>query len=194
MTVDDMIAALLSAAPFAADDALKIVDLGSGDGLTAEALLEAFARATLVTFAGSEPDRAATVDRLARFGARAKVRSADLAALDWWDTMFGADLIVSSLAIHRLNDAKKQYLYKAAAERLSPRGALLIVDRVQSQHPRAAPPEPGAHPSALFHQLVWLRHAGFAAVDCFRLRDGRRGLRRVQAGWSVKQPRPPADS
>ena len=48
--------------------------------------------------------------------------------LDWWDRMFGVDLIVSSLALHHLNDAKKQYLYKAAAERMSPRGALLIAD------------------------------------------------------------------
>ena len=33
-------------------------------------------------------------------------------------------------------------------------------------------PDEGDHPSALFHQLVWLRHAGFAAVDCFWLLAG----------------------
>ena len=49
--------------------------------------------------------------------------------------MFGVDLIVSSLCLHHLNDAKKQYLYKAAAERLSPRGALLIADLIDPQHP-----------------------------------------------------------
>jgi cyclopropane fatty-acyl-phospholipid synthase-like methyltransferase len=193
MTVADMIAALISAAPFAADDGLSIVDVGSGDGAVAEALLARFARATLVTLAESESSRAVTAERIVRFGGRAKVRSFDIAALDWWDLMFGADLIVSAQAMHRLNDAKKQYLYKAAAERLSPRGALLIADRVQSQRPHAAPPEPGAHTSALFHQLVWLRHAGFVAVDCFWLLNGAAvfgGFKQAEAS----APRPPADS
>ena len=116
--------------------------------------------------------------------------------------MFGADVVVSSLCLHHLNDAKKRYLYKAAADRLSPRGALLIADLIE---PMSAParqiaadewdmsariqadargrpdlvarfgdahwnhfrfPDAMDHPSALFHHLVWLRHAGFAAVDC----------------------------
>jgi cyclopropane fatty-acyl-phospholipid synthase-like methyltransferase len=193
MTVADMIAALLSAVPFAGDDELRIVDVGSGDGALAEALLARFARATLVTLAGSESSRAVTAERIARFGGRAKVRPLEIAALDWWDLMFGADLIVALQSIHHLNDAKKQYLYKAAAERLSPRGALLIADRVQSQRPDATPPEPGTHTSALFHQLVWLRHAGFVAVDCFWLLNGAAvfgGFKQAEAS----APRPPADS
>jgi tRNA (cmo5U34)-methyltransferase len=193
MTVPDMVAALISAAPFAADDELRIVDVGSGDGAVAEALLLRFSHATLMTLAGSEPSGAAAAARIARFGERAKARPFEIAALDWWDLMFGANLIVSSLAIHHLNDAKKQYLYKAAAERLAPRGALLIADRVQSQHPHAMPPEPGTHVSALFHQLVWLRHAGFVAVDCFWLLDGVAvfgGFKQAEAST----PRPPADS
>jgi SAM-dependent methyltransferase len=193
MTMSDMMAALISAAPFAADDALRIVDVASGDGAVAEALLARFSRATLVTLAGSDSSCAAAAARIARFGERAKARPFEIAALDWWDLMFGADLIVSSQAIHLLNDAKKQYLYKAAAERLAPRGALLIADRVQSQHPHAMPPEPGAHVSALFHQLVWLRHAGFVAVDCFWLRDGVAvfgGFKQAEAS----APQPPADS
>jgi len=28
-------------------------------------------------------------------------------------------------------------------------------------------PSPADHPSALFHHLVWLKHAGFKAVECF---------------------------
>jgi tRNA (cmo5U34)-methyltransferase len=191
--VDDMIAALISAAPFAADDELSIIDVGSGDGLVADAVLARFERATLLTLAGSESARVATAERIARFGARATVRPFEIAALDWWDLMRGADLVVSSLSVHHLNDAKKQYLYKAVAERLSPRGALLIADHVQSQHPHATPPGPDTHPSALFHQLVWLRHAGFAAVDCFRLRDGVAvfgGFKQAEASAA----RPPAGS
>ena len=137
-----------------------------------------------------------------------RVAAFDVAALDWWDRMFGVDLIVSSLCLHHLNDARKQYLYKAAAERLSARGALLIADLIDPQHLAArrlaadqwdadarqqdrdlgAPglferfvdarwnhfrfPDPDDHPSPLFHHLVWLRHAGFEAVDCTWLHAG----------------------
>ena len=142
---------------------------------------------------------------------------------------FGVDLVVSSLALHHLNDAKKQYLYKAAADRLSPRGALLIADLVDPQHPAAreaaadrwdalarrqaealgAPelfqrflderwnhfrfPDAADQPSALMHHLVWLRHAGFAAVDCWWLDAGHAvfgGFKQAAAST----PRPQAGS
>ena len=33
-------------------------------------------------------------------------------------------------------------------------------------------PDPVDHPSGLFEQLLWLREAGFAAVDCFWMYAG----------------------
>jgi tRNA (cmo5U34)-methyltransferase len=131
-----------------------------------------------------------------------RVRAFEMASLDWWDVMFGADVVVSSLCLHHLNDAKKQYLYKAVADRTSPRGAILIADLIEPMHASARRvaaddwdasakseaealgrpelyarfveaewnhfrfPDPMDRPSALFHQLVWLKHAGFTAVDC----------------------------
>jgi tRNA (cmo5U34)-methyltransferase len=205
---DEMVATLLSAAPFAAGDRIKILELGSGDGLLADALLARFPHATLTALDGSESMRRETTARLAPFGERARVAAFDVAALDWWDRMFGAHLVVSSLCLHHLNDAKKQYFYKAAADRLSPGGALLMADLVDPQHSAARRlaadqwdararqqaealgrpelfqrfveerwnhfrhPDPMDQPSALFHHLVWLRHAGFAAVDCFWLNAG----------------------
>ena len=204
----EMVATLVSTVPFTADEPVKILELGSGDGRLAEALLTVFPRSTLTALDGSDSMRRETARRLAAFGARARVAAFDVEALDWWDRMFGADVIVSSLCLHHLNDAKKQYLYKAAAERLSPSGALLVADLVDPQHPAArrlaadewdaqaklqadalgAPelfrrfvdtrwnhfrfPDPADQPSALFHHLVWLRHAGFAAVDCCWLNAG----------------------
>ena len=131
----EMIATLVAAVPFSADEPVKMLELGSGDGRLAEALLTVFPRATLTALDGSESMREEASKRLALFGDRARVAAFDLAALDWWDRMFGVDLVVSSLCLHHLNDAKKQYLYKAAAERLSPRGALLIADLIDPQHP-----------------------------------------------------------
>ena len=225
----DMIAALVSAAPFGAGDDLKILELGSGEGLLAAALLARFPHAALTALDGSESMRRESSARLAPFGVRARVAAFDVTALDWWDRMFGVDLVVSSLCLHHLNDAKKQYFYKAAADRLSPRGALLIADLVEPQHRSARAmaadrwdalaraqadalgspqlfqrfldqqwnhfrfPEPTDQPSALMHHFVWLRHAGFAAVDCVWLEAGHAifgGFK--QAGASA--PPPPADS
>jgi tRNA (cmo5U34)-methyltransferase len=204
----EMIAALVAAVPSAREEPLKMLELGCGDGRLAEALLTAFPFATLTALDGSESMRRDATLRLTDFGPRARVAAFDVAALDWWDRMFGADLVVSSLCLHHLNDAKKQYLYKAAAERLAPGGAFLIADLIDPQHSAAvrlaadewdaqakrqaeaggAPalfdrfvearwnhfrfPDPGDQPSALFHHLIWLRHAGFAAVDCVWLNAG----------------------
>jgi len=225
----EMIGALVGAAPFGADAAIRILELGSGDGLLAETLLTRFGQATLTALDGSATMRTDASARLAPFGERAVVAAFDLASLDWWDRMFGVDLIVSSLALHHLNDAKKQYLYKAAAERLAPDGALLLADILEPQHSAARAlaadrwdalaraqadalaspdllqrffderwnhfrfPDPGDHPAALLHHVVWLRHAGFAAVDCVWLDAGHAvfgGFTR--AGASA--PPPPADS
>jgi len=204
----EMMSTVVAAVPFDAAEPFKILELGSGDGRLAEALLTVFPQSTLTALDGSESMRAATSKRLALFGTRARVAGFDLTALDWWDRMFGVDLMVSSLCLHHLNDAKKQYLYKAAAERLSSRGALLVADLIDPQHlaarrlaadqwdadarqqgealgtPEAFArfvdaqwnhfrfPDADDHPSALFHHLVWLRHAGFEAVDCTWLHAG----------------------
>jgi len=134
---DEMMAALVAAVPFALDEPIKILELGSGEGLLASRLLERFPRASLTALDGSESMRREAAARLGVHGDRARVAAFDLPTLDWWDRMFGVDLIVSSLALHHLNDAKKQYFYKAAADRMSARGALLIADLVEPQHAAA---------------------------------------------------------
>ena len=171
--------ALVAVVPFAAVDAFKVVELGAGEGRLTDALLSRFSRATVIALDGAESMRQEAARRLARFGDRARLRPFELATLDWWDVMFGTDLVVSSMCLHQLSDAKKQYLYKAAADRLSPRGAFLVADRLE--------------PQQLLHHFVWLKHAGFAVVDCFWLRDGHGvfgGFK--QAGASAA--RSPADS
>jgi tRNA (cmo5U34)-methyltransferase len=224
---DEMIRTLVAGVPFAADERLRIVELGSGEGQLAAALLEAFPQSTMTALDGSESMRALTSTRLAPFGDRARVRAFEIASLDWWDVMFGADVVVSSLCLHHLNDAKKRYLYKAVADRLSPRGAFLIADLIAPMGAAAQKvaadewdasaqrradaldrPElferfrearwnhfrfPAAmdQPSALFHHLVWLRHAGFAAVDCLWMYAGHA----VFGGFkqpAASESRPPA--
>jgi hypothetical protein len=127
---------VISLVPFARDQPFKIVGIGADDSVVSTALHDTFPRATLVTVDGSE---------------------SKLATLEWWDVMFGADVVLAWMCLYRLNAAKKQYLYKAIADRLSSRGLLLIADRVA--------------PQQLLHHLIWLKHAGFPVVDCFWLRD-----------------------
>ena len=225
----EMMAALLTAVPFGAGEPLKILELGSGEGLLAEALLTRFSQATLTALDGSESMRHAATTRLGGFGDRVRVDRFDVTALDWWDRMFGVDVLVSSLCLHHLNDARKRYLYKAAADRLSPRGVLLMADLVDPQHPalrRLAAdrwdtaakeqadaagmpelfvrfvderwnhfrfPDASDQPAALLHHFMWLRHAGFAAVDCIWMDAGHAvfgGFKHAEAS----APQPPADS
>jgi tRNA (cmo5U34)-methyltransferase len=205
---NDINAVLLAAAPFDPNGPIKMLELGSGDGVFAAALLTHFPHATLTALDGSESMRREATARLQPFGERARVAAFDLASLDWWDRMFGVDLVVASLCLHHLNDAKKQYLYKAVAERISESGALLIADLVAPQHPATRSvaadrwdaaaraqadalgasqllhrfhderwnhfryPDPADQPAALLHHLMWLRHAGFPAVDCLWLDAG----------------------
>jgi tRNA (cmo5U34)-methyltransferase len=200
---DEQWATLLTLVPFDAAESFRIVEIGCGDGRLSAALLALYPRATLVALDGSPAMRAVATARTATFGERARVVPFALATVDWWETLFGADVVVSALTLHHLNAAKTQYVYKAVADRLSPRGALLIADLTAPSHPagrtlaadgwdrharaQAASlgtpelfdrfeaaqwnlyrhPDPGDHPAALFHHLVWLRHAGFAAVDCW---------------------------
>ena len=166
-----IVATLVSLVPFSPDESPRFVQLCAGDGRLAEALLTNFPAATLAALEGDALKRRNITGRLAAFGDRARVAAFDVTTLAWWDRMFGADLVVSAFGLNRLTDAKKQYLYKAAADRLSARGALLIADRVAAQHPHASAPAADTFPAALFHQLVWLKHAGFTAVDCFRVED-----------------------
>jgi phosphoribosylglycinamide formyltransferase 1 len=132
------LAALVTAIPFAPDEALKIVELRAGIGDTTRAVQHKFSHATMKTFE----------DRF------------DVASLAWWDVMFGADLVIAPFVMSKLNDAKKQYLYRAIADRVSPRGGVLVVDRVDGDR------------APLLHQLMWLKHAGFHQVDCWWLVDG----------------------
>ncbi len=225
----EMTQALVAVVPFGRDESFRIVELGSGDGRLAADLLEAFPRSTITALDGSEAMRECAAARLAPFGPRAVVRSFDVASLDWWDRMFGAGLVVSSLCLHHLNDAKKQYLYKAVADRITARGALLIgdlVDPASDSLRRAAAdqwdataeaqanaigrrelftrfrearwnhfrfPDPVDQPAALLHHLVWLRHAGFAAVDCFWMYAGHAVFGGFMPPPGSATP-PPADS
>ena len=206
---------LLTLVPFAGSEPFRIVELGSGDGRLSAALLDAFPHAALdgarwiAAACARRRRRGRQRSAIARASRRSSCATRRLVGnhLRRRRRRLGADACIISTT------PKKQYVYKAVADRLSPRGALLIADLVAPAHavrPRArrrrlgrgasaqaarsdAPgscdrftdarwnhfryPDRADHPAALFHHLVWLRHAGFCGG---RLLVAVRGARRVR--------------
>jgi L-threonylcarbamoyladenylate synthase len=84
------------------------------------------------------------------------------------------DLVVSSLAIHHLDEHEKPELFARIREALAPGGRLILADVVAPENPSDAviPLTPGYDkPSRLADQLHWLREARFASIDVFWQRD-----------------------
>lgn len=133
----EQMAALLTLMPFGRDEAFHAVELASGEGRLAYAILQAFPKATLLALDLSESMRAETARRLAPFGARARVGAFNMAAHDWYGQLDGANAVLSSLCIHHLDAAGKQALFAAVGERLTPGGAFLIADLIQHTRPQA---------------------------------------------------------
>jgi trans-aconitate methyltransferase len=126
----EQFAALLTLVPFSPQEEFQAVELGSGEGRLAAAILEAFPRARITALDGSESMRAATANRLAAHEGRFEVDTFDLFQTDWHDHLNGAGLVVSSLVVHHLDGAGKQALFKQIRARMDARAALLIADLV----------------------------------------------------------------
>ena len=88
------------------------------------------------------------------------------------------DAVVSSLAIHHLEHARKRRLYGEVFELLNPKGVFCNLDRVasstESLHVKfnevSGTPNTEDPPNRLLDvetQLQWLRKIGFVDVDCY---------------------------
>jgi tRNA (cmo5U34)-methyltransferase len=107
-----------------------VVDLCAGEGLLSQALLECDSRRTVHVFDGSRAmlDRAATV--LGRYRDRVDFKFFDIFSRDWRRFEWPVHAVVSSLAVHHLDGAQKQELFRDMASALAPGGALVIADVV----------------------------------------------------------------
>ena len=171
--------------------AKTILDLGAGTGLLSAmaAAARPAARLTLVDGAPAMLEQARE-----RLGDRATYVEADLA-----DPLPGGPwcAVVSALAIHHLDDDGKRGLFARIHAALKPGGVFVNAEQVAGQTPAldalyrawherrareagsddaewAAAEERMRHDrcASVEDQLVWLRDAGFADVDC-RFRDHR---------------------
>ena len=102
---EEQMATLLSLLPFGREEACRVVELASGEGMLSQAILEAFPSATVLALDGEESMRQATAARLRPYGDRARVVAFDIISDDWYSLLDGADAVVSSLCVHHLNGA-----------------------------------------------------------------------------------------
>lgn len=108
-----------------------ILDLCCGEGLLTRALLERFPECHVYGLDGSPTMIAHTEEALTAYGARFTAKQFDLAANDWREFPFSVHAVVSSLAIHHLDDTEKQVLFRDIVSILAPRGSFVIADLIE---------------------------------------------------------------
>jgi tRNA (cmo5U34)-methyltransferase len=125
----EQMAALLDLIPARTDEHFTLVELASGEGALAQAILERFPACHYLAFDGSAVMRQHMRQRLAQFSNRLEIRPFELAEQEWRATLpIPLRCVVSSLSIHHLFDEEKQQLFRQLAAYLEPTGALLVAD------------------------------------------------------------------
>ena len=133
----------------------KVLDLGSGTGVSAEHVLRVHPGAALTGIDSSE-------EMLVH--ARSRLPDATFVLSRLQDRLPDGpfDLVVSALALHHLDDHAKADLFRRVASALAPGGRFAFLDVVASMTPvpTPVPIEPGVDlPSTAQDLLQWLRKA-----------------------------------
>ena len=163
-------AMLLQALPARVD---RFLDLGTGDGRLIALLRTAHPDAEAIGLDSSEPMLSQAKERFAGD------TGVEFHLHDLREPLPAAgpfDAIVSSLAIHHLEDDRKRDLFAEVHGLLTPGGVFANLDLVKAPTPELherfrreiGRPEddPADRLADLCDQLDWLRAAGFADVDC----------------------------
>jgi SAM-dependent methyltransferase len=157
----------------------RFLDLGTGDGRLISLVREAHPQAHAVGIDFSEPMLARAAERFDGD------RSVELRAHDLGEPMpLGEkfDAVVSGLAIHHLEDARKRQIFAEIRASLRPGGVFANLDLVRSASPELherfrqeigrIEDDPADRLADLCSQLDWLRDAGFENVEChFKWRE-----------------------
>jgi SAM-dependent methyltransferase len=158
---------MLAAAPFTADAAITVLDLGGGYGVVSEEVLLTFPQAVLTLQDYSQPMLDRARERLAAYAGRVNYAVGDLRDPAWTHGIAGPfDLAVSAIAIHNLRDrAQIADCYRAIATVLKPEGMFLDYDLFGLI-------------GGIEAQMTTIKDAGFRAVDCL-WQEGRLGIIRA---------------
>lgn len=151
----------------------RFLDLGTGDGRLLAAIRERHPDARAVGLDASEPMLARAAERFDR-DPLVELRPHDL-GLPLGDAG-PADVVVSGLAIHHLEDDRKQELFGEIHALLTPDGVFANLDLVSAASPQLherfrreigrTEDDPSDRLADLSEQIGWLREVGFGEVDC----------------------------
>ena len=129
---DEQTNTLLQLIPARTDEDFTVVELASGEGVLAQAILERFPRCHYIALDGSAMMRELLAQKLAQFSSRIEILSFDLAAQTWRSALpVPLRCVLSSLCVHHLPDEGKRQLFNAMAALLEPGGALLLADVIE---------------------------------------------------------------
>lgn len=113
-----------------------VLDLCCGEGRLAEEYLSRQPDGTVTVLDGSAEMLGMAAARLARFGGRVSQVRADIAGRDW-RVPAGYGGVMTSLAVHHLDGAGKQELYRDLHGMLAPGGVFVMADLVEPAGPAA---------------------------------------------------------
>jgi trans-aconitate methyltransferase len=137
------------------DTAIRVLDVGAGNGHVTEEVLKRFPKAsvTLQDYSGPMLDRART--GLAKFPNTLAYSQSDLTDPNWTTTLAGPfDVAVSAIALHNLGDKEQiAAVYRAIRSVLAPKGAFANMDYCQRT-------------GGIDWHLQALRDAGFSTANC----------------------------
>ncbi|NKQ34204.1 MAG: methyltransferase domain-containing protein [Chloroflexi bacterium] len=108
----------------------RFLDLGCGDGILGQAILDRFPEATGLFVDFSQPMLEAARERLAGYNGRAAFRQVDFGMRDWRLEIGDYNVIISGYAIHHQTDARKKEIYAEIYSLLQPGGIFVNVEHV----------------------------------------------------------------
>ena len=186
-TYDELFSVAVEIMPFEHDRRITVADLGAGSGLFAQHVLAVFPKAS---FTLQDASREMLDMARKRFQQQTASFTFVEKRLEDFAEPQRYDAVISSLAIHHLEDADKRALFKRIFAALRPGGVFINVDQIRGEPPfdqlywktwLAKVQAAGAsetkiqtsikrrkefdRDASLSDQLTWLREAGFAA-DC----------------------------
>jgi SAM-dependent methyltransferase len=157
---------MLRALPRDRSTALRVLDLGAGDGKVAETILDRYPHGEAVLVDFSDPMIEKGIQQLSRFDGRFGYVRWDMNGGDWPDVLRGPyDVVASSAAIHHLHNPRKRWLVGQVIERLVPGGIFANYDL--HRDPDAEFGEDEVHDrtcATLAEATTFLDEAGFVGV------------------------------
>lgn len=111
---------------------LHIADLGCGDGVITQAVLNSYPHAQVTAIDFSEPMLEQAQQRLQPWSDRVRFVHADLYQANWQAELPPLNAVLSGYCIHHLPDSRKRSLYQEIHQHLKPGGCFLNIEHVAS--------------------------------------------------------------